>query len=78
MEYTVKRAHLGDKWYDAGDPREARESDVKHLVKAGVLVPAGEGDDTESTNKPDAPVENKAAAKASNKAAQAPEAKPAE
>lgn len=37
MKYKVLRPHQGDKWYDAGDPREARETDVQHLVDRGVL-----------------------------------------
>lgn len=44
MEYKVLRPHQGDKWYAQGDPREAKEADVAHLVKAGVLKPADQDD----------------------------------
>ncbi|WP_406871617.1 hypothetical protein WHT83_14955 [Aminobacter sp. P9b] len=37
MKFRVKREHFGDKMYMTGDEREAKESDVAHLVKAGVL-----------------------------------------
>jgi len=37
MKFHVIRQHFGDKMYMPGDDREASESDVKHLVKAGVL-----------------------------------------
>lgn len=37
MKFTVLRQHLGDKMYLPGDTREAVESEVGHLVSAGVL-----------------------------------------
>lgn len=37
MKFQVLRRHLGDKLYEPGDEREASESDVAHLVRAGVL-----------------------------------------
>ena len=39
MKFNVLRQHQGDKFYNAGDEREANESDVAHLVKSGVLEP---------------------------------------
>ncbi len=39
-KYEVKRQHLGDQMYQAGDLREADPSEVKHLVENGVLVEA--------------------------------------
>jgi len=57
MKYAVKRPHQGDKWYGVGDEREARESDVAHLVKSGVLVPSDQADKDD----PRTPAENKAA-----------------
>lgn len=40
MQYVVTRAHQGDRWYDVGDTRIARQADVADLVERGVLVPA--------------------------------------
>ena len=37
MRYLVNRPHQGDRFYNAGDYREAREADVAHLVARGVL-----------------------------------------
>lgn len=37
MKFEVLRQHHGDKLYMPGDTREASESEVKHLVDAGVL-----------------------------------------
>ena len=42
MKFVVRRPHQGDKWYDEGDTREARKSDVQHLIDSGVLVPEGQ------------------------------------
>lgn len=39
MQYTVIRAHLGDKWYNEGDPRELSEAAAQHLI-GKVLIPA--------------------------------------
>lgn len=56
MQYLVLRPHQGDKWYNGGDVREAREAEVAHLVRSGVLQKM-------------APVqENKAVSVAANKA----------
>jgi hypothetical protein len=41
-EYSVKREHFGDKYYQTGDKRTANPADVKHLIDKGVLVEAGE------------------------------------
>lgn len=38
MKYVVKRQHYGDRLYLAGQEREARPSDVAHLVASGVLA----------------------------------------
>lgn len=38
MKYDVKRQHLGDRMYSAGDTRDANPKDVTHLVASGVLV----------------------------------------
>ena len=56
MKYTVKRQHLGDRMYHAGDEREAREADVEHLVSRGVLVKA----EPEVKNKAEKATKNKA------------------
>ncbi|MCA0923005.1 hypothetical protein [Pseudooceanicola nanhaiensis] len=40
MKYTVLRPHQGDKWYGEGAAREARETEVQHLVDRGVLAKA--------------------------------------
>ena len=37
MKFEVLRRHRGDRDYRPGDEREANESDVVHLVRAGVL-----------------------------------------
>lgn len=62
MKFKVLRPHQGDKWYSAGDEREAREGDVQHLLDRGVLEKA----------KPEAKAEpaprNKAAKAPRNKA----------
>ena len=36
--YKVARPHIGDRFYETGDTREAAPIDVKHLVDAGILV----------------------------------------
>jgi hypothetical protein len=38
-EYDVARIHEGDKLYREGDVRIISESDAKHLVDLGVLIP---------------------------------------
>ena len=37
MQFLVLRPHQGDKWYKDNDIRDARENDVAHLVRSGVL-----------------------------------------
>ena len=59
MKFTVLRPHQGDRWYDTGDEREARLTEVQHLVDRGVLAKA------------EPEVETKAEPKARNKAVQA-------
>ena len=41
MLFKVMRDHMGDKWYNKGDDREANKHDVKHLVP-NVLIPEDE------------------------------------
>lgn len=57
MKYQVLRQHLGDRLYNKGEDREARESDVAHLVRTGVLLPM----------KAEPVVENKAEPRVANK-----------
>lgn len=38
MQYHVMRQHLGDRLYRRGEIRDARPSEVAHLVDAGVLA----------------------------------------
>lgn len=42
MKFEVLREHIGEVAYKPGDVREAAAADVAHLVRAGVLAPAGE------------------------------------
>lgn len=58
-KYTVNRRHLGDKMYQPGDEREARESDVAHLLARGVLSEVKA--ETKLRNKAEKPVLNKKA-----------------
>lgn len=59
--YTTLRQHYGDKLYMPGDPREAAERDVAHLVEAGVLEPKAEAKAEPATaNKAEPAVQNKA------------------
>jgi len=51
MKFRVLRQHFGDKMYMPGDEREAAESDVKHLVDAGVLDRAPEKAEKAPVNK---------------------------
>jgi hypothetical protein len=37
MRYLVKRPHQGDKFYNPGDFRDAKENEVRHLLARGVL-----------------------------------------
>lgn len=37
MKFRVVRPHQGDRWYNEGDERDAKEHDVTHLVANGVL-----------------------------------------
>ena len=36
--FFVAKAHMGDKWYDEGDERDAVSNKVRHLVKNGTLM----------------------------------------
>lgn len=68
-KYEVMRHHTGDKEYAPGDAREAKESDVTHLVKNGVLRAAsGEKAASAPANKADPRPDNKAAPKPATKA----------
>lgn len=80
MQFEVMRQHLGDRFYNEGDTREANEQDVMHLIKNGVLrkkmttskaeqVPPNiTNDDTTPADKDDEVVEEETPAKARNKA----------
>lgn len=48
-KFAVMRRHQGDKWYEEGDVREAKPSDVQHLIDRGVLV---ETEDKKAQPKP--------------------------
>ncbi|MBO9453259.1 hypothetical protein J7426_23560 [Tropicibacter sp. R16_0] len=70
MEYKVMRPHQGDKWYDVGDPRDAKPNSVAHLVASGTLVDpsADDGAAQSEGEKSEPTVENKSDTPASNKA----------
>lgn len=51
MKFHVLRQHFGDKQYMPGDTREVSESDVKHLVDAGVLKKVSEKAEPKPLNK---------------------------
>ena len=51
MKYDVLRRHIGDKLYEQGDEREAKESDVAHLVNNGVLRPVDAKSEAAPKNK---------------------------
>lgn len=55
QNYTVIRAHWGDKEYKVGDTRTARASDVAHLI-GKCLVKAAE----KTANKAEPKLQNKA------------------
>lgn len=55
MKFTVTRPHMGDKFYDIGDEREAKEAEVSHLIGSCL-------------EKMEAASKNKAAPKVKNKA----------
>jgi hypothetical protein len=57
--FEVLRKHYGDRTYEPGDVREAREASVLHLVRSGVLRKM---DDTAYANKMEGAPANKAAA----------------
>lgn len=61
MKFNVIRQHFGDKMYMPGDEREASESDVAHLVKAGVLEPVKGKSESAPKNKAERAPQNKAA-----------------
>lgn len=58
-KFTVNRQHLGDRMYQAGETREAKASDVAHLVENGVLTAAKA--EPALKNKAEKPAKNKAA-----------------
>lgn len=80
MQFEVMRQHLGDRFYNEGDIREANEQDVMHLIKNGVLrkkivvdkaeqvPPNVTNDDTTPADKEDNVAEEETPAKARNKA----------
>lgn len=80
MQFEVMRQHLGDRFYNEGDIREANEQDVMHLIKNGVLrkkiavdkaeqvPPNVTNDDPTPADKEDEVVEEETPAKARNKA----------
>ena len=80
MQFEVMRQHIGDRFYNEGDTREANEQDVMHLIKNGVLrektttskaeqVPPNiTNDDTTPADKEDNVAEEETPAKARNKA----------
>lgn len=65
MKFVVLRRHRGDRDYRPGDEREANESDVVHLVRAGVLRRKEEPKKTSA--KAEAAPQNKAEASPMNK-----------
>lgn len=66
-EYEVLREHLGDRPYLPGETREAKEIDVAHLVKNGVLRASGEKAQPAPANKAAPAPRNKAAPTGANK-----------
>lgn len=61
MKFQVLRQHFGDRLYQAGEEREANQSDVAHLVDSGVLAAKPERKaEPRVANKAEAAVENKA------------------
>lgn len=68
-EYVVKRQHLGDRMYLPGDTRQAAESEVGHLVKAGVLKKAPSGGAKPAKAETAAPSNKAEAAAPKNKSA---------
>lgn len=63
MKFRVLRQHEGDRFYAEGDEREADETDVAHLVAAGVLAKA-----TDESVKAEPKPKNKAEPALKNKA----------
>lgn len=80
MQFEVMRQHLGDRFYNEGDTREANEQDVMHLIKNGVLrkkiavdkaeqvPPNVTNDDPTPAGEEEEVVEEETPAKARNKA----------
>lgn len=67
--YTVARRHDGDKEYRPGDTREARPTDVAHLVRMGVLVEPEAKAETSKAPAKKAPAKKAPAKKAPEKPA---------
>lgn len=57
MKFKTIRPHLGDKFYEPGDERDADEREVAHLLASGTLEKMAD------------PVKNKAEPAVKNKAA---------
>jgi hypothetical protein len=62
------RRHIGDRFYEEGDAREAKAEEVAHLVRAGVLKVAGNKPDHGARKKAQPRPRNKAEPKLANKA----------
>ena len=64
MKFKSLRPHQGDKWYNAGDERNADEREVAHLVASGTLEKIADPveNETELTvaSKAEPPVDDKA------------------
>lgn len=64
MDFEVKREHLGDKKYQAGDTRTMAPGDAANLVALGVLAPLVEKAEPTPKNKMEpAPANKRAGAK---------------
>ena len=40
LSFRVKRRHMGDRFYEVGDTREATRAEVKHLIGTVLEEPA--------------------------------------
>lgn len=68
-KYTVLRHMDGDRPYAAGETRELSEADAAHLVRLGVLAPAGQKADQPAEDKAEPSAADKVAPVTSDKAA---------
>ena len=64
MKFKSLRPHQGDKWYNAGDERDADEREVAHLLASGTLEKMADP----VKNKAELPVENKSGLSVAKKA----------